>query len=402
MHTAIDVGVNHLNSNRYRKLPKEVKDDILNSCIIEFALKAANDVGSSTLTPNTRDEVKATAANLRPLYTGVDLPKLPNSSFSNTFYTAFELPTYYSGVITSGYIRHQTKYYIVDKGGTDWGSVFDETVNNGDTLVANLAPMDSTSADIDVVEGLLYRVNQKGDFDWTTIGYSDTTVREGVIIKPTADVTITSGSNVILQPLLAEVEWDASTLRVVDNFNMLVHQSVNVFVSTRDINKGTVYPGTYIVTARDAEDDLSSVGGSLTTQVGDIIICSSTVDVNFRYGSTIARLNNVPCIIATEELVNSLNLNSDYTNSTSPLAVISNGELKVYHAAQFTVYSASLVYIRVPRNVSFEYNISCDLSEYSHANIINMAIARALSYLRGDNYQAVKAEQQVEQKTHRI
>lgn len=402
MHTAIDVGVNHLNSNRYRKLPYEVKDILLNSCIEEFALKASNDIGASMLTPNTRDEIKATITNLRNLYTVVDLAKLPNSYSVDDRYDSFELPRYSSDIITDGYIRHQTEYYIVDRGATDWTGIFSDFVSNGKRLISNISPIDSISQTCNIVKEFTYKVIDKGTYDWSNVGYDPTLIRSGVVIKPTDSVTVPAGTNIKLQPLFAEVDWDDSILRIVNNFNMLVHQSINVTIAGRDISKGNIEVGSYMVTNHNAQDDLSIIGGSILTTVGDVLICSKRTKINFRYGTTIALLKSVPCLIGTEELINTLSLNTNYSNSTTPLAIISNNEIKIYHNSNFRVITASMTYLRIPRKVSKPYDISSDLYETSHANIVNMAIARSLSYIRGENYKEVKAEQAIEQKTHRI
>lgn len=403
MHTAIDVGVNHLNSNAYRKLPSEVKDSLINDITIQFILKAVNDIGSSLLMPTTRDEIKAISSNLRTLYTNIDLAKLPNEDFTDGNFTTFEIPSFNTGLISSGVIRHQSKYKFITVGSTDWTDTFGTTPNAGDEVVSNLSMLDSTSEDIDVVEGMLYKVIQKGTYeDWDTFGYNSIDIYKGVVFKPTSDITISSGTNVKLQPLTANPEWDSSLLYMMDNYNMLTHQSINATVSLRSFSKGNVDIGTYIVLDAQEGDSFIPIGGTSQTKTGDTIVCSTSKYVNFTNGSKIAKLVYVPCLITTEELSSSLILNDSYTSAVSPLAVISNNEIKIYHNSNFSVHNANITYIRTPRTVNLEHLISSDINEIAHPAIIDGVISRIVANVKGEHYQAIKTEQAIEQKTHRI
>jgi hypothetical protein len=403
MHTAIDVGVNHLNSNSYRKIPKEVKDSLISNISIEFILKAVNDIGSSLLMPSTRDEMKAISTNLRTLYTNIDLPKLPDEDFTDGNFATFEIPSFTTGSITSGLIRHQTRYRFITVGSTDWTGIFPGSPSNGDEVVSNLSILDSTSGDISIIEGVTYKVIQKGTYsNWESIGYSTNEIRKGVVIKATTNDTILSGTNVKLQPLTAFPTWVSSELYMIDNYNMLAYQSINATISLREFSKGRVKIGSYLIVDAQSGDDFTSIGGTSISTTGDIITCASETNVNFTNGSKIAKIIYVPCLITTKELSANLQLNDSYTSSTAPLAVISNNEIYIYHSEHFKIRNANLTYIRTPRRVNLDYGISSDINEVTHPSIIDAVVSRIIANVKGENYQAVKTEQSVEQKTHRL
>jgi hypothetical protein len=405
MHTAIDVGVNYLNSQHYRKLTPTIKDIVLNNSISEFALRVANDIGSTLLTYNTRDELKAIINNLRPLYTSIELAKLPDIDYTDINYSTFDIPVYNIGDVTSGVIYHNAKYYVVEVGTTNFTGIFSGILSIGETIVANINTINSELVDIDIDSGIHYKVLNRGTYDWGEVGYNVTDIRNGIVIKPSEAVTIPSGTNVILQPLQANPPdgWSGDTmLHIIDNYNILAHQTLTASVSTRHIAKGNISAGTYIITKYVEGDDLVSIGSSESPTVGEVFTCVKDIFVDFTNGSTIARLRYVQCMVVSNDVLDSLSIGGTFSSSTTPYATINNNVVKVYHNNAFTVHTLTLTYLRIPREVNVNYNISCDLAYTCHYSIVESAISKILLSVKSETYEAAKKEQSIDLKTHRI
>lgn len=410
MHTAIDVGVNHLNSQHYRKITGNVKDIIINDCILDFANTAMNDVGKTIMGYDSSDQIASSVANLRTLITGAVLAYAPNANVMYSNYNTYNIFSHDVGAINSGVIHQGLSYYVVNSGTTDWSNVFDGSVSDGDVKTATLPILSADSGIITLYDGLRYSIIEKGSFDWSIIGLQPYQVHNGMTIKiPTNGLIkqIPSGTGVELQmlsayPNLISGGWVDSTLYTIDNLNMIAPYVINANVSSRIINKGTVTPGTYIIMALEDGDNLNAIGAPLTATVGDTFTCGVTSNVNFTNGSTVAKVRHVPVQNLTSEFVRSMQLDDNYTTSVRPVSTIDNDSMKVYHNSNFNVHNVHMTYIRMPRRVSSEYNISCDLHESVHGSIVTAAIAKCIAYIKGENYQAVKAEQATNSQKHRL
>lgn len=80
------------------------------------------------------------------------------------------------------------------------------------------------------------------------------------------------------------------------------------------------------------------------------------------------------------------------TKYTSPLYTISGSDIEIYSSDIFLIDLVKLLYIRKPAKVSLSSQVSCDLPEHTHQEVIDMTVSTILGNIGDPRYQISAAE----------
>jgi hypothetical protein len=81
------------------------------------------------------------------------------------------------------------------------------------------------------------------------------------------------------------------------------------------------------------------------------------------------------------------------SNSTSPLAILSDRDLKVFQDNEnFILEGISLDYIRTPEQIDLQLNQTSELAEHTHQEIIDIAVKTILEAIESPRYQTSTGE----------
>ena len=87
----------------------------------------------------------------------------------------------------------------------------------------------------------------------------------------------------------------------------------------------------------------------------------------------------------SEVIDNVLDYPFSKTRYNSVVSTLRKGKVQVYHDSTFLINSVILEFIRKPRKVNINLNISCDLNPNVHEKVIDLAVERTAAILQAGN-----------------
>lgn len=134
-----------------------------------------------------------------------------------------------------------------------------------------------------------------------------------------------------------------------------------------------------------------------TTHTG-IRITTDTVDeyptfvsnTQVKYNYTITNIiNGADRLIRNNEIDGLLDHPFGTTIPTSPLTILKDGRIILYHQKKFISNSSVLTIIRKPRKIDINLNQSCELNPNVHEEIVDMTVQRIKAILDSGNYKNI-------------
>jgi len=80
------------------------------------------------------------------------------------------------------------------------------------------------------------------------------------------------------------------------------------------------------------------------------------------------------------------------TRWEKPLYTVRNNELDLYTSGIFIIPEVKLTYIRIPAEISLSLQVSCELPEHSHREIVDMAVSSILESISDPRYKTHEIE----------
>jgi hypothetical protein len=105
------------------------------------------------------------------------------------------------------------------------------------------------------------------------------------------------------------------------------------------------------------------------------------------YGSVVSGKTKHVRIINTEEFAHYMNHPFAWSTANNPSGYVVNDVLEIHTAKRFILSKVSLIYIRKPAKVNLSLNISCDLPEHTHEEIVDRTVADILETIESGRLQ---------------
>lgn len=367
-----------VNSNVYNSITEEEWCDILNITIDEFVRVKAYDP-----TDNNRDDYE-----IRNYYEGIQSlirtytfynPK-PYSVYQNARYVNLSDLSNISGnrFLAKPPIYSGRQYRIITKYGTD-----------------NFTTLGATSNDV----GELFTVN----FVATT-GYTMASAGDGTILRYGLSAYTTNASS-----LYAGIYYVVKTGSVtfpVGYANRVTVDGVDYYLTGANQNRTSSLvvnvDSSFII---HQTYNVQWAGYSILEEV-------TTADLYFKYISSLSETsydcspNAERTKVVQNRLVKSdfVDLHKQHSRGTaisSPLVVIEGNKLIVFHNAnlsyvkpehRFDINSVTVKYFKRPNRVSIAANVSCDLDEIVHNEIVRQAVDTVNASINNGTWEKLKTE----------
>ena len=134
--------------------------------------------------------------------------------------------------------------------------------------------------------------------------------------------------------------------------------------------------------------ELNNLTITMVTDDGeDIQTVPFTVQNRNYYGSVISGKTKHIRIIRAEEFPHYMNHPFADSTSNNPSGFVVNDLLEIHTNKRFILSKVKLVYIRKPAKVSLSLNVSCDLPEHVHEEIVDRTVADILETIESERLQ---------------
>jgi hypothetical protein len=373
MHIGLDLLTQRLNSNVFNRILPEEKDWFLNATIKELVravlLKEENTVFNIITYSDIRAYYEALQSYIRTLE--LNIVNTPGEKFvyGDLPYNIPMIETS-EGLLYKG-ISYKVKTFEI---GTDFTSVFGivgSAASIGVTYLCN--PANKTSS-FTLVIGNIYRIINAGAINLVTSGAAYN--KPGTVFTATAATSITDTS-IELECIAVAPNWGSGTKSIVTpttNYGYFNYLSSRSYVVTgQPISSGSLTLNKKYYVAIKGTLNLTSVGGKISSDVGYIFVCTSTTAPEWGTTGTVLYeiVENTNRLVKAQDIYNLLDHSFGSTPS-SPLSILADNKLKVYHDFKFEIYRVILDYVKEPISVNYAQNISTDLPISLHNKLVEI------------------------------
>jgi len=397
MHIGFDIKLQQLNSAVFNNFQAEEKDYLLNE-VTQNMIRAAINKAENTVTNIVSYQ------NIREYYNVLEpyirTTQLAHTTTTGDLYTIGTLPTDLSAdSFTSGLLYNGVKYKVKVAGATDLSDYgYKAAPVVGETFTCVIANR-TLNPPVTAADGI-YRILDDGDVDFTTVDADSNT--PGLVF--TADGVVGAGASLgaSIEVIADTPGWDATTELVPiynPGYNNIL--AVNAVVDCGDyIAGGSITSGKKYRVVTAGTTDLTGYGAPLaTSSVNSIFTCSTTGTPAWADGTKLIEVKKMTCrLVQAHDVGNFLN-NSFGSVRTSPIAVLADGEVKVYHNNQFTIHQIYLDYIRKPAEVSYNNSVDSDMNSSLHNHVVTLAARLAAGVLGSKEYESLVLETEKEDKS---
>lgn len=401
MHIGIDLGIQQLNSNINRSIFKEEKDYILNKVIIDFVYSIFTNEETSVSKYISYGDIKRYTNALQKHIHSISLPVTNKGT-----YVECDLPKGNSTkeLDNEGFLIDGVSYKIIDKGSinlSNFGYEINAGITNGDIFDCNISNIISIIGNLELKIGT-YKIINAGSYDF--VGNSSLLVKSNepnTVFKVFENETLTfTDTNTILKPLRLSPIWESAKLKPINDLKYYLLNSSSSIVTKKTISYGNLTLNNIyrVEQLGDIPIDLSMVGGIKVPTIGYIFTCTSNSsisgidwesgsngvsEVELDWGNGNALSHIVPAVnrLVLIKDVDSYLQNTYGNIKSSPISTILNNKLRAYTNNKFKIHYIDLVYVIKPISVSKELGIDCDLPEYLHSFIVDIAVKQLASIM---------------------
>lgn len=395
MHIGIDVELREINSTLFDKIQHEEKDYVLNRVIEELLLAVINEEENTIFNAISYEDIRKYYSVLQ---THIRTEEVGKSQTSGEKYVEADLPSDITiESITSGLLYKGVKYKCITSGATNltvFGGGNPSAVNSEFTCtISNL-----TGTSFDFVEGEKYRILNPGQgTTFSTVGAPN--ANPGTVFTATATLSIAGLTKAAtLEHLSDTPSWDGVTA-LVPRYNPGYFNILNVYANVdygAYISSGTLTPNKKYRVVNAGLTDFSGVGGYNAWLAEDVIFtCNSSNIIYWDDTTQLVETKDVPCRIVKANDIHTALEHSFGTTITSPIAILANDKLRIYHDNKFEINRIFIDYIRKPVEVNYNDSIDCDLHSSIHGFIVSLASRKLAASMGTQQYQnlAVESEQ---------
>lgn len=332
LHIAVDLGLQHITSNRKQSIPKELIDMVLNMEYLNYIDSIIDDRRNAR-----REGFEANQIN----YDSLQHLKIP---VTIPLYRDTNIKSF--GILPNDYRYHSasTVSYYYNRNGVSL-----PLITNEDRYI-NLIPISIGEAD---QEGRYLR-----DLNiWLTNTDSDTTT----YYTANDDIQIweKDGMFMIIQDMLRVIKDDGYEV-YWEYYDNLYKPNTLIIITNSQSNKG------------GSKANVSTV-------------------VSYQQYITQSNFGTKTLYTAPTDLIKSIELNNalnDYyykkNRHTKPLIEIERNRINVYHDATFDVSNLKMVYIKTPRLININTGTMCEGS--INEKIVGAAIQKLKAYIKDEGY----------------
>jgi hypothetical protein len=396
MHSGIDVNLQELNSAIFNKLQHEEKDYILND-VIENLLRAAINKAENTIhNLVTYQDIREYYTVLQPFLKTL---QLEHYDVFGELYTVGVLPADLNIVaFTSGVLYKGVKYKVRVAGATNL-STFGGTVVPvaGDVFECSLSNLSGNPPT--TVAGNIYRILDPGDLNFMAVGALANT--PGTVFTATGAVAAGTMSATIEQ-LASKPTWDGTT-KLIPVYNKGYNNilSVNVYVDCGEvIASGTLEKNKRYRVVTSGTTNFKTVGGyEAISAENTIFTCTSNGAITWLNGTEVIEVKSFNARLVKMHDVGNFLSHSFGSVRTSPIAIIADGYIRVYHNNQFTIHQIYIDYVRKPLEVNYNEEVDCDMHSSLHSFIVSLAARKAAGISGSKEYEVLALETEEEKKS---
>jgi len=403
IHVGIDLGIQRLNSNVFGNIQKPEKDYYINIVIDQLlravVLNEKNTVFSLLTYADIGEFYEAVQNHIVRTYLGNE------DQFGEGFVRCkFPMITS-SSTITSGNLINGVEYVISNPSDVDlsgFGGPSSAT-NAGEKFICvipDIKPL--PNVDFTIWDKAIYQTINPAGVNWTIYGAPD---NEPNTIW-TADITQVGNTSrdphlkVIAQSPLWDTVLELTPLSTMNYYLYIRSDSLTRYGSK--ISSGKLYKGRKYVYIAQGTSDLTDFGGYIHGKIGTIFTCTYTGEPIWADGTMVQEIRPQPNRLLKEQDVRNALTNSFGTVITSPICTIRSFGLDVFYTPTFVIDQVQMSYIRQPIKVSYEDDITTDLPESIHGELVGLIVAYIAADLDPQTYpikkdKAMQPEQTIQQ-----
>lgn len=376
MHIGLDLILQRINSNVFNKLLKEEKDWFINVTTQELVRAVLLEENNTVFNIVAYTDIRKYYEALQYYIRSTELSVNTNSG-ERFSYGDFPMNVT-MGNVSSGGLYRDIYYKIITLGDAssnlgNYGT--GANPNTGDIFLCSPSVI-YTNSNFDYIKGEIYRIENAGGINAVSFGASSNI--PGTVFTCTSSGTTTGGANsaALFTKLYGIPTWSGGTvLTPISNYGYFNYLSSRTAVKYgQSISSYPLVVGKkYIVTAKSSTCNFYPNGGNYNCDVGFIFRCTAATPLGAWPTSAILYEVTEPQnrIVKAQDIYNILDYSFGTTNS-SPIAILSDNKVKVYHDRKFEALRIYLDYIKEPITVSKENNVSSDLPVSLHSTLVNL------------------------------
>ena len=402
MHIGIDLGLRRTNSNVFNKLEREEKDYILNVTIGDIIRISLLGERNTSYSLETYSDIRKYYEVLYPL---IRERSLGFTNYPSEGYVEAWLPISATmGAITSGFLHNDADYKVLIAGTTNlstYGYIATPVV--GETFRCDIDNYKSaTTTTLNHVKGERVIVVSPGSQDFTTLGARTRNAGEEFVFNATAALDLTLDANVELKYITKQPTWVGTTLIATSNPGYYLNSETKSLIACGDpISSGALTKDTMYKVVTAGTTDLSTYG-NYVTPIDSTIFTSLLGTAPIWIGGTVLKtVKKYGNRLVKSQDVNSFLTHAYGTTATSPISIMTDDKVRIYHDNKFTIDGAYLQYVEIPISVDWNNSISCNLPLSVHSKIVDWTVERIAAQNASENYQHLtqenmKREQQIQ------
>ena len=341
MHIALDMGLQHIDSNRKQAISPEHKDMALNYAVLQFVETRSNP--KTNIKREGYEDTQKRYDDLRELKRSVNI----NSTYNNGKVSAV-LPHDYYKLVSIGANVVYSKYDLPDP------SIGPET-----TAFILKFPDDSAT-------GTVYNNFKITDSD----GYTTITIFDIANYPKVSTFHSSDAKFMIVNLVLEHINSGNDRFKVYwENWNDLYVPESFIFIGKKNL---TTYTLSYSLTTTTSEQKAYTYK---------------------YYPSSEGTLTPVDLFSSEDEFNIMGNHYYQKNKHLNPAAYIERNKVVVYNGNNFVIPSISLVYLKKPRLINFKAGQSCEITV--NREIIDLAIQKLKAYIKDEGYQHIVNESQI-------
>jgi hypothetical protein len=369
MHIGLDLILQRINSNVFNKILPEEKDWYINVTTQELIRAVLLDEKNTVFNIITYADIRKYYEALQYYIRSVELSVNSNPGY-NYVYGDFpvNIPM---GKVTSGVLYKDIPYKVLVGGETDLTvAAGSQPTGSGSVFTCNPANLTGGGT---LVVGETYRIINAAGTSLSAYG-APSDAPGTVFVCTAAAAPLAAVTSIIIERLTVKPTWAGATeLTPISNFGYFNYLSSRSSVRYgQSIAAGNLKPGKKYYVYVPGDTDLSTVGGKEINDVGFIFTCTSAADITWEGGTVLYEVIDTNNRIVKAQDVYNFLAHSFGTTVSSPVAIIADNKIKVFHDYKFDVNRVYLDYIKEPVSVSKENNINSDLPVSLHAYIVDL------------------------------
>lgn len=396
-HIGLDLGIQQLNSNLFGKLQKEAKDYLINRTIEKLLLDIGEDARQTVMNMESYSDIRKFYNALSSHIYNREVQIVDNGN-----YVVSDLRVDTETELSEVKLVHGRRYKFTNLGTstTNMSKISGpiRPTNLNQIFVAKCIPITATFNGTNYVYTISdterYIIDIPGAIDYTTYGADNSkSGTEFTVSCPDGAGTSVLTSSTIFSLIPISGIYGGCKLKAIDSNDILSFISSRALVDYGfNINKGELVKGNYYRVVTGGTTTLLSFGASANiVTAGEIFYCTKTGTPTYGNAVLVENRKVLNRLIKPQDVDNFLN--HDYgTTVDSPISVIANEQLYVYHNGRFKINKVFIEFVRMPIYIDCINGINTDINPSLHPTILEQTIQNIIAKNNSPNYQQIVNE----------